>query len=139
MNLSKPTLLLVIAVGFCNPVWAEDWRPIQGSGVDDSYTYVDGDSIKLEGGLAKFRQKQEYTTPQSSRSGQTYDYLVIGMAADCDNRSLAMTDGTAYTRNGTAIDSTTVAKAEWNFAPVNTDSTGAAELEFVCSQAKKHP
>jgi len=135
MKLTGYGLLMATAMTCSAPVWAADWRLIDDSG--GAFIYIDADTVKADGDLVEFSQKQSFSTPQSSKSGQTYDYLIMGIAANCTDQTLAMTRGAAYKNDGTLIDSTTVPKARWAFTHPDLSTTGQAELKFVCSRVQE--
>jgi len=137
MNPSTVSLIFAIALtSAASSSWASNWVSIDYKPTNEATTYVDTDSIMVSKGLVQFLVKQSFSTPQAAGNGKSYDYLIMGTAANCQERSLAMTNGQAFSRDGTIVDSMTVPASKLKFDKVDPDTTGAQELELVCGKAR---
>jgi hypothetical protein len=123
--------LLLLSSG---PAFAE-WVEVADSNQEGMTTYVDLDSIRRKGDLAKMWQLFDFKNVQISKMGRSFLSMRAQIEYDCleeQSRSLALTVFTDNMGKGGVVPSTRIKESEWE--PVAPASMAQRLWKVACGK-----
>ncbi len=126
--------LITFLVLSSDPAYAE-WVEVADSNQEGMTTYVDLDSIRRKGDLAKMWQLFDFKNVQISKMGRSFLSMRAQIEYDClkeQSRSLSLTVFTENMGKGGVVPSTRIKESEWE--PVAPASMAQRLCKFACGK-----